>query len=177
MTSYATEYWKAQLDAEFVVCPKCTTYVYKNPLPGSFGECGCSPSISFVALEAMVKTERDSFIKEEENAIKQKEALNAAVASGSGWPADEKAAKAMGVALNVYREFNKTLLPALTDHHSDWDDTKLGDNEVKCAIAYSTFYESSTMPKKALLDEWRNESVENVITALITHFDKHSVPV
>ena len=177
MTSYATEYWKAQLGAEYVVCPRCTTYVYKNPLPGSFGECGCSPSISFADLEAVVKTERDSFIKEEEDAIKRKDALHAAVASGSGWPADEKAAKTMGIATNVYREFNKTLLPALRDHSSDWDDTKLGDDEVKCAIAYSKFYESSAIAKKTLLDEWRNENVEDVITALIAHFDKHSIVV
>ena len=177
MKSYASEYWDTQYDSstKVIVCQRCRTTVYADPLPGSFGACQCSPPISFVDLETSLKAERAKSIKKEEDAIKEKEAV--ADASKSGWPADEKAAKGMYIAVNVYREFNKTVVPAYMDHSSDWDVSILGDDMCKCAIAYSKFYDTTTKAKKELLNEWRNENKGDVISALITHFTNHSIPL
>jgi hypothetical protein len=174
MKSHATEYWDTQYDSstKVIVCQKCRTTVYADPLPGSFGACQCSPPIQFAELETLLKAERDKSIKKEEEAIKEKEAIT--VASKSGWPADEKEAK--GMAINVYREFNKTVVPAYMDHSNDWDTSILGDDMCKCAIAYSKFYDTSKA-KKELLNEWRNEDKSDVITALITHFTYHNIPL
>ena len=176
MKSFATEYWDTQYDSstKVIVCQKCRTTVYADPLPGSFGACQCSPSILYVDLEKSLKAERDKSIEEEEKAIKEKEAV--ADASKSGWPADEKDAKGMNMAINVYREFNKTVVPAYMDHSNDWDTSILGDDMCKCAIAYSKFYDDAKA-KKELLNEWRYEDKSDVITALITHFTDHNIPL
>jgi hypothetical protein len=176
MKSYATEYWDTQYDSstKVIVCQKCRTTVYADPLPGSFGACQCSPPIQFVELETLFKAERDKSIKKEEEAIKEKEAIT--VASKSGWPSDEKTAKGMNISVNIYREFTKTIVPAYVNHSSDWDASILGDDMCKCAISYSKFYDTSTA-KRDLLNEWRGEDAKDVITALVKHFTDHSIPL
>ena len=176
MKSFATEYWDTQYDSstKVIVCQRCRTTVYADPLPGNFGACQCSPPILYVDLEKSLKAERDKSIEKEEKAIKEKEAV--ADANKSGWPVDDREAKGMNMAINVYREFNKTVVPAYMDHSNDWDTSILGDDMCKCAIAYSKFYDDAKA-KKELLNEWRYEDKKNVITALIKHFTDHNIPL